>query len=94
MTPSEASLKVLQLIAVPLLDHQQDAVLAWGRAVLLGRVEGLDDGLESTALLYHLNRREFQLAAAEFPKWCRVNGKVCATQWNARMAEQRLFLGM
>lgn len=52
------------------------------------------EGAEAhSSLLRFVNQRQWALAAAEFPKWDHVNGKVVGGLLRRRIAEQALFEG-
>lgn len=91
MSPVEAREHVLRLITRPLSPHQDGAVADWALDVLTGKVDGLADGLQTAKLVLHINAGEMQLAAAEFPKWCLVRGKINQAALNRRNHEAFIF---
>lgn len=85
--------EVLRKIVTAILTNEQwEALDSWADDVLSGRVDGLEDGLGTTKLIYHVNRGETQLAAAEFSKWCLVKGHINTQALATRRAEAQHFI--
>ena len=86
-------MRVTDLITVPLSPLQVRALISWAQDVTTGAVDGLEDGLGTTKLIYHINKREFHLAAAEFNKWCLVKGSINKAAQARRRQEAANFIG-
>ena len=80
------------IVTTPLTDGQWEALVSWASDVISGKVDGLEDGLGTTKLIYHVNRGEAHLAAAEFSKWCLVNGHINTYALATRKAEAQHFI--
>lgn len=79
---------VKRLVKVPLTDGQKIALISF--------VFNLGEGnFQTSTLLSKLNRKDYEGAANEFPKWVnsRVNGVLTFTQglYNRRIDEQKIF---
>jgi len=74
-----------RLVKVPLSQSEFDALVSFAYNVGLGALGG-------STLLAKLNRGDRPGAAAEFPRWNKVNGAPLAGLTRRRAAEQRLFL--
>ena len=81
-----------QVIQVPLLSHQRDALLCLVSDLLGGYASSLSTNFEDSALVKLLNSGTYQLAAAEFFKFCYVCGKIDKRVWRKRNVEQLLFV--
>ena len=80
-----------KLVHQPLSESQTLALVCWAEDVKNRGAQGPEDSVESSELLYHLNRGNFQVAAAEFTKWCLVKGRLNNTKLASRRMEQLLF---
>jgi lysozyme len=80
-----ASSEVNLLVHVPLTQNQFDALVSF--VYNLG-----DENFHDSTLLTLLNQRQYQAAAAEFPKWDMCNRIPLAGLEARRLAEQALFL--
>lgn len=81
----EAVLAVISSTDVPLSQNQFDALVAFTFNVGV-------DAEEHSTLCKLVNQRLVAQAAAEFPKWNHVHGKVSNGLTKRRAAEQALFL--
>ena len=81
----QAERAVNTLVKIPLNQNQFDALVSF--TYNLGWAS-----LEESTLLRLLNAGATQLAAAEFPKWDDVAGKVSEGLLKRRMAERALFM--
>ena len=81
---SEAEESVNELVTVPVSQNQFDALVSF--TYNLGR-----GSLAGSTLLKNLNSDSFELAAAQFPKWCFVAGKESPGLLRRRVAEQSMF---
>jgi GH24 family phage-related lysozyme (muramidase) len=88
---SELPIELVAVLQVRLSPSQEQAVISWAEDVLHHRVQGPETGLVDSRLVYHLNHRNFQIAAAEFSKWCLVCGRPSSTMLKKRREEQALF---
>ena len=85
-----------RLVKVPLSQSEFDALVSFAYNVGLG--EGAvppgikPSGLKHSTLLSKLNRGDRLGAAAEFPRWNKINGKPSNGLTRRRLAEQKLFL--
>lgn len=86
----EADDLVSTMVEIPLLGCQREALISLVADVVVGRIDG---DIEGSKLLRHVNAGEFQLASAEFPKWCLCNRRIMPKMLEKRKAEQELFLG-
>lgn len=83
-------------VSVPLTDSQWVAVHGWA----LDFYEGVTDGsathdknqIAQTELIRAINRREFNVAAAEFLRWCFRKQTLDVPALNRRKIEKHLFL--
>ena len=80
------------LVKVPLTQNEFDALVSF--AFNVGT--DIDDdtkaeGLGDSTLLRKLNEHDYNGASAEFPKWCKDNGKEVAGLKRRRLAERALF---
>src|ERR1035437_5044067 len=81
---------------VTLTDNHLSALISFCFNVGLG-YKGVKDGFktlksgEPSTMLECLLKREFEWAAAEFPKWSKAGGVECAGILRRRLAEQKLF---
>lgn len=82
---AEAERAVNVLVRVPLSQNQFDALVSF--TCNLGWAS-----LEGSTLLRLLNAGATQIAAAEFPKWDHVAGKVSEGLLERRMEERALFV--
>jgi len=73
-----------RLVKVPISQNQWDALMSF--TYNLGAAN-----LESSTLLKLLNAKDFQGAAAQFPRWNKAGGKVLNGLVKRRAAEQALF---
>jgi GH24 family phage-related lysozyme (muramidase) len=78
-------------LQVQLSLNQEQAIASWAEDVLHHRVQGPEIGVADSRLLYHVNHRNFQIAAAEFSKWCLVHGRPNPAMLKKRREEQALF---
>ena len=81
----DAEAAVNRLVNVPLTQNQFDALVDFTFNLGAGN-------LEKSTLLRLLNKKQYQQAADEFPKWNRAGGFVRAGLTRRRMAERELFL--
>lgn len=89
---SDAEHGVNSLVKVPLTQNEFDALVSF--AFNVGTDIDADtkaEGLGDSTLLRKLNEHDYNGAAAEFPKWCKDNGKVIPGLLRRRLAEQKLF---
>lgn len=85
---------VLQLVKVPLTQHQFDALVSF--AFNVGSdidADTIAEGLGDSTLLRKLNAGDYAGAADEFPKWNKSRGQVLAGLVRRRAAERELFMG-
>lgn len=82
---------VLLRVTVEITLWQDQALVEWARDLLDGVVDCDEGDLSQTKLLQHLNAGEFQLAAAEFSKYCLVDGRIDQAALNRRNNEAHLF---
>jgi lysozyme len=85
--------EVESLVHVPITQGMFDALVSF--AFNVG--SDIDDdeiaeGLGDSTLLKHLNKRHYNLAADEFPKWNKSRGRVVRGLVLRRSAERTLFL--
>ena len=73
------------LVRVPLNENQFSALCSWTYNLGSGR-------LKSSSLRMHLNRGQYDKAAAEFPKWTLAGGKRLQGLVRRRAAEKALFI--
>ena len=85
-------LELKDKIKVPLTENQRQALASWGRDVVRGKAQGPEHDWALSAVLFHLNLGNYQVAAAELSKWCIVKGRANLHMRNKRLAEQELFL--
>jgi lysozyme len=84
-------------VKVPLSPEQFSALVSFAYNVGPGK-KGVKDGFAvlkgggPSSMLVKLNRRDYEGAAMEFPKWVRAGGKVLRGLVTRRNAEQALFL--
>ncbi len=87
---------IIKWVTVPLTQGMRDALVLFIFNIGPG-VEGHKDGfvwLKSgghSTMIRKLNARDYEGAAAEFPKWDRAAGKVMASLHSRRLQEQALF---
>lgn len=77
---------IARYVQVPLTQGQYDALVSF--AYNLGLA-----ALKSSTLLRLVNARDWQGAAAQFPRWNRAGGKVLPGLTRRREAERVMFLG-
>ncbi|MFM2313731.1 MAG: hypothetical protein RLZZ04_3007 [Cyanobacteriota bacterium] len=77
---------VTRLVKVPLTQGQYDALVSF--AFNCGV-----EALRVSSLLRYLNKGQYNLAALQFPRWNRANGKILPGLASRREAEQKLFNG-
>lgn len=82
---------VLKLVTHTLSLRQEQALVSWAEDVQYGVTDGQGLALKDSKLLKHVNAGEFQLAAAEFPRWCLVGGKIDPAALTRRINESRMF---
>lgn len=75
---------VRKRVQVPLTQGQYDACVAFCFNVGIG-------AFGKSTLLRKINASEFDAAAAEFPRWCRIKGREVEGLLRRRKAEQILF---
>lgn len=75
---------VVALLLVPVTSNQFSALISFAYNLGLG-------SLKSSTLLKLLNKKEYNSAALEFPKWVKGGGKVLPGLVARREAEQKLF---
>lgn len=76
---------VEKAVDVPLSEDQFSALVSFSFNLGLGNLSG-------STLLKDLNKKEYQAAADEFPKWRKAGGKVLEGLVKRRAAERDLFL--
>lgn len=76
---------VTRLCPVPLRQNEYDALVSFAFNVGLG-------ALQASTLRQKVKRSDFEGAAEEFKKWCKVSGKVVTGLLTRRLAESTLFL--
>lgn len=81
-----AATAVRKLVKVPLNDNQFGALVSFTFNLGAQRLKG-------STLLKLLNQQKYDLAAEEFPKWCKANGKTLKGLLNRRLEEKALFKG-
>lgn len=74
------------LVAVPLSQHQYDALISLVYNIGLGN-------FKTSTLLRKLNAGDYEGAADEFPRWNKSKGKVLTGLVKRREAERKLFIG-
>ncbi len=77
-------------VHVPLTSYQFDACVSL--AFNIGEGSRARQGFSNSTLVALLNRREYEAAADEFPKWRRSGGRVLDGLVNRRAVERLLFL--
>lgn len=94
---SECERAVLSYIYIQLTDNQLSAVVSFVYNVGLG-FKGVKSGFlilksgEFSSMIKYIRQGKWVLAAAEFPKWDKVDGVPCDGILRRRIAEQTLFL--
>jgi lysozyme len=94
---AEAEATVKRHVKVELTQHQFDALVSFALNVGPGR-KGAKDGFavlkngRPSTMLTKLNARDFDGAAAEFPKWASAKGKKLPGLVRRRAEEQAMFL--
>lgn len=83
---------VNRLVAVPLEQHQFDALVSFSYNVGLDEDEDTKaEGLGDSSLLRLVNAAQFGLAAGQFTLWVYSNGQVSRGLERRRIAEQAMF---
>lgn len=85
---------VTSLVKVPLTQGQFDALVSF--AYNVGSdidADNIAEGLGDSTLLRHLNNGDYIMAAAQFSKWNKSDGKILPGLVRRREAEKRMFLG-
>jgi lysozyme len=75
---------VTELVKVALTDNQFSALVSFAFNCGIGN-------LKKSTLLKRLNQTRYLAAAAEFPKWCKADGKPLRGLKRRREAEKKLF---
>lgn len=84
---------VLSLVKVPVTPNQLSALVSFAFNCGLDiDADAIAEGLGDSTLLKKLNAKDYNGAAAEFPKWNKVNGVAVAGLTNRRKEEKALFL--
>lgn len=76
---------VMDMVKVPLTQHELDALTSFAYNVGLG-------ALRKSTLLKRINESDFDAAAEEFTKWNKAGGNVLPGLVKRRKAERDLFL--
>lgn len=79
-----AEFAIKRWVRVKLYQHEFDAIV--------GLVYNIGAGkFSNSTLLYALNQERYDLAALEFPKWRKANGKISNGLKRRRAIEERIF---